>query len=136
MGLHAEERGFGHGARPGVQEPGIARRRVGTAGLDNCPERHANDWLLQSESDCGRDRCVEDRKRAGHAAQKQRPRQRCAQRQAEAFGLVFHQITAPPAKPKKSRKNETAANITATPKPTNASFRMPPPPSPKMMPMP
>ena len=42
-------------------------------------------------------------------------------------------MTAPPAKPKKSRKNDTAANMMAMPRPTNASLRTPPPPSEKMM---
>ena len=36
-------------------------------------------------------------------------------------GEIRGQITAPPAKPKKSRKNETAANMMAMPSPTNAS---------------
>jgi len=62
-----------------------------------------------------------------------RARQRRPQRNAIAFGFEIgaHQITAPPAKPKKSRKNETAANMMAMPSPTNASLRTPPPPPPR-----
>src|SRR3982750_3232143 len=93
-------------------EVGIAAGSEHRERMAERPQQQAGDPQLKAEPERSGDRSVEDCKRAGSAAEKDRLDQSAVDRRLEAREVLRpagHEIRAPPPKLKKERKKEEAA---------------------------
>src|SRR3546814_19542356 len=85
-------------------------------------------WL-EAQTDCRRERSIDDRQAARSAAEQQRAPERTVNRHFETVDMLAvprHEISAPPPKLKKERKKDDAANAIDRPN-TNWIRRRTPP---------
>src|SRR3546814_6332407 len=90
-------------------------------------------WL-EAQTDCRRERSIDDRQAARSAAEQQRAPERTVNRHFETVDMLAvprHEISAPPPKLKKERKKDDAANAIDRPNTIWIRRRKPPAVSPK-----